>query len=135
MHQSSLSALKMLLVGLLMGIGSIAFAQKTITGTVVDENGDPAIGAAIVVLEDATRGAVVDENGRYSITVSPNQTLRISSIGFKTQDIKVGTSDVIDINLEPDINMLDNAVAIGYGTARKGDLTGSISSVRGENVS
>lgn len=134
MHQSSLSALKMLLVGLLMGIGSIAFAQKTITGTVVDENGDPAIGAAIVVLEDATRGAIVDDNGRYSITVSPNQTLRISSIGFKTKDIKVGSSDVIDINLETDINLLDNAVAIGYGTARKGDLTGSISSVRGETV-
>ncbi len=124
----------MLLVGLLMGIGSIAFAQKTITGTVVDENGDPAIGAAIVVLEDATRGAIVDDNGRYSITVSPNQTLRISSIGFKTKDIKVGSSDVIDINLETDINLLDNAVAIGYGTARKGDLTGSISSVRGETV-
>ena len=125
----------MLLVGLLMFVGSMAYAQKTISGTVLDENGEPAIGAAVVVLEDATRGAVVDEKGRYSITVSPGQTLRISSIGFKTQDIKVGASDVVNITLATDINMLDNAVAIGYGTARKGDLTGSISSVRGESVS
>ncbi len=125
----------MLLVGLLMCIGSMAYAQKTVSGTVLDENGEPAIGAAVVVLEDATKGTVVDENGRFTITVAPNQTLRISSIGFKTQDVKVGASDVMNITLATDINMLDDAVAIGYGTARKGDLTGSISSVRGETVS
>ena len=126
---------KVLLVGLFMGVGTSVFAQKTVSGTVVDENGEPVIGAAVMVVEDATKGTVVDENGRYSITVNQGQTLRVSSIGFKTQDVKVGSSGTANITLETDINLLDNAVAIGYGTARKGDLTGSISSVRGETVS
>ena len=134
MLKNTTTALKVLLVGLFMGLGTIAFAQKTVSGTVVDENGEPVIGAAVMVVEDATKGTVADENGRYSITVNQGQTLRVSSIGFKTQDVKVGSSGTANITLETDINLLDSSVAIGYGTARKGDLTGSISSVRGETV-
>ncbi len=128
-------ALKALLVGLFLCAGSIAFAQKTVRGTVKDVNGEPIIGASILLVEDATKGTVSDENGDFTITVSSGNTLRFSSIGFMTKEVKVGDQAVLDIVLDTDINLLENVVVIGYGTARKGDLTGSISSVRGENVS
>ena len=135
MRKNAFSALKLLLTGLVMcGAWISIYAQNTVRGTVKDDNGEPIIGASIMLVEDATKGAIADENGAFSITVRPGNTLRVSSIGFKTKDVKVGSSTVLNIVLDTDINLLDNAVAIGYGTARKGDLTGSISSVRGENV-
>ena len=136
MRKNAFSALKLLLTGLIMcGAWISMYAQNIVRGTVKDENGEPVIGASIMLVEDATKGAIADENGAFSIAVQPGNTLRVSSIGFKTKDVKVGSASVLNIVLETDINLLDNAVAIGYGTARKGDLTGSISSVRGETVS
>lgn len=135
MRKSSIAALKMLFAGLFLGIACLASAQNTVRGTVKDDNGEPIIGASIMLVEDATKGAIADEKGEFSLAVNPGNTLRVSSIGFKTKDVKVGSASVLNIVLETDINLLDNAVAIGYGTARKGDLTGSISSVRGETVS
>ncbi|MBR4166296.1 MAG: TonB-dependent receptor [Bacteroidales bacterium] len=135
MQKKVFSALKVLLTGLLLcGTWLTMSAQNNIRGTVKDVNGEPIIGASIMLVEDATKGTIADENGDFSLVAAAGNTLRISSIGFKTTEIKVGSQSVIDIVLETDINLLDNAVAIGYGTARKGDLTGSISSVRGETV-
>ena len=135
MRTKAIPAIKLLLVGLMLSLGTSVFAQKTVSGTVKDDNGEPVIGASIVLVEDATKGTIADENGNFSLTAASGNTLRVSSIGFKTKEVKVGSASVINITLETDINLLDNAVAIGYGTARKGDLTGSISSVRGETVS
>jgi len=110
------------------------YAQNTIRGTVTDENGEPIIGASIALVEDATKGTIADQNGNFSLVASPGNTLRVSSIGFKTIDIKVGNQDVINIVLENDIDLLEDAVVIGYGTARKADLTGSTSSLTGERI-
>lgn len=120
---------------LFLGISTSLFAQRTIRGTVKDSNGEPVIGASIMLVEDATKGAIADENGNFTLTVATGNSIRVSSIGFTTKEIKIGNQEVYNIVLDTDINLLDNAVAIGYGTARKGDLTGSISSVRGETVS
>ena len=100
MHQSSFKALKLLLVGLFLCIGSIAFAQKTISGTVKDGNGEPIIGTSIMLVEDATKGTIADENGNFTITVDPGNTLRFSSIGFMPKEIKIGNQTVLDVVLD-----------------------------------
>ena len=135
MQTKSAFAWRMLLMVLFLGISTSLFAQRTIRGTVKDSNGEPVIGASIMLVEDATKGAIADENGNFTLTVATGNSIRVSSIGFTTKEIKIGNQEVYNIVLDTDINLLDNAVAIGYGTARKGDLTGSISSVRGETVS
>ena len=129
------AASKLLLTGLLLcGTWLSMSAQNTIRGTVTDENGEPVIGASIALVEDATKGTIADQNGNFSLVAAPGNTLRVSSIGFKTVDIKVGTQEVINIVLENDIDLLEDAVVIGYGTARKADLTGSTSSLTGERI-
>ena len=129
------TANKLLLTGLLLcGTWLTMSAQNTIRGTVTDENGEPVIGAGIVLVEDATKGTIADENGNFTITAAPGNTLRVSSIGYKTTDVKVGTQSVINIVLESDVNQLEDAVVIGYGTARKADLTGSTSSLNGDRI-
>ena len=119
---------------LTLGMSVAAFAQTTVKGTVLDKNGEPVIGAAVLVLEDATKGTVVDDLGNYTISVKKGNTLQFTSIGYKTKEVKVGSQSVIDVVLEDDVNLLDDVVVIGYGSARKGDMTGSISSVKGENL-
>lgn len=129
------TATKLLLTGLFLCCTWLSmYAQNTIRGTVTDENGEPIIGASIALVEDATKGTIADQNGNFSLVASPGNTLRVSSIGFKTIDIKVGNQDVINIVLENDIDLLEDAVVIGYGTARKADLTGSTSSLTGERI-
>lgn len=109
--------------------------SRKIHGRITDRNGEPVIGASIILLEDQTKGTITDENGDWSLDASTGNTLRITSIGMKSVDRNVDSSPAMDIVMEEDINLLDDAVVIGYGTARKGDLTGSISSVKGEVVS
>ncbi|MBQ3917562.1 MAG: carboxypeptidase-like regulatory domain-containing protein, partial [Bacteroidales bacterium] len=84
------AASKLLLTGLLLcGTWLSMSAQNTIRGTVTDENGEPVIGASIALVEDATKGTIADQNGNFSLVAAPGNTLRVSSIGFKTVDIKV----------------------------------------------
>ena len=107
---------------------------RTISGRITDQNGEPVIGASVVFLNDQTKGTITDEDGNWSLAASPGNILRISSIGMKTIDKKVDNSAIMNITLEEDINLLDDAVVIGYGTARKADLTGSTSSLTGERI-
>lgn len=119
MQTKSAFAWRMLLMVLFLGISTSLFAQRTIRGTVKDSNGEPVIGASIMLVEDATKGAIADENGNFTLTVATGNSIRVSSIGFTTKEIKIGNQEVYNIVLDTDINLLDNAVAIGYGTARK----------------
>ncbi|MBQ0006208.1 MAG: SusC/RagA family TonB-linked outer membrane protein, partial [Alistipes sp.] len=115
-------------------ISLTAYAQNSVKGTVTDPSGQPVIGAAVLVLEETSRGTVTDENGDWSLEVKSGTTLQFSSIGYKTREIKVGSKTRIDVVLEEDIDFLDDVVVIGYGSARKGDMTGSMSSVQGEKL-
>lgn len=110
-----------------------ASAQTKITGRVVDENGQPAIGANIIV-SGTTQGASADIDGKFTLSVKKNATLIVSYLGYKTQEIKVGARTDFQIKLQPDANVMDEVVVVGYGSAKRSDLTGSIASVSAKNI-
>ena len=115
----------MTLVCLLLASAS-AFAQtKTVTGTVTDAANEPLIGASVLVQGTST-GTITDMDGKYSISVTPEDVLAFSYVGMTSQTIKVGTQNVINVTLKEDSQVLAETVVIGYGSAKKRDLTGSI---------
>ena len=115
--------------------GPSAFAQnKTVRGKIVDAQGGPVVGAAVVLVGNASVGAVTDVNGTYSLSVPAGASLEYSCIGYATQVIPVGDKAVIDVVLQEDAEFLDETVVIGYGVQRKSDLTGSVASVRSEEL-
>ncbi|MDN3686249.1 TonB-dependent receptor [Cyclobacterium jeungdonense] len=103
-------------------------ADVTISGTVLDENGEPLPGATISV-QGTTRGTVTDLDGKFSITVPEESSLVISFIGYQSQTIKAGNQSNITIRMNQDSSALEEVVVIGYGTQKKSDLTGSVGSV------
>ena len=107
-----------------------AFAQeKTISGTVTDMTGLPVIGAAVIDVQDRTSGSLTDVDGNFSLNVSPGSSIEISFMGYKTVTVPVGEKDFISVVLEDDTEFLEEVVVVGYGTVRKRDLTGAVSSV------
>lgn len=120
-----------LLVVLCICLGNnTTYAQiKTISGTITDEIDAPLPGATIV--EKGTKNGVTsDFDGNYSIQATEGATLVISFIGYKTLEIIVSGQTTLDLQLEPDFNQLEEAVVIGYGSVQKKDLTGSVASVK-----
>ena len=109
-------------------------SMKNISGVVKDETGEPVIGANVVV-KGTTNGTVTDMNGRYSLEVPEGGVLQISYIGYNTQEVKVGSGDVVNVSLREDSEALDEVVVIGYGTVKKSDLTGAVGSVQMKDVS
>ena len=110
------------------------WAQQTITGTIVDQTGEPVMGATVLV-KGTTNGSTTDLDGRYSINnVSPNQVLAVSFIGYASQEIPVGNRTVIDITLLEDSELLEDVVVVGYGVQRKSNLTGAISQVKSGDI-
>ncbi len=109
-------------------------STKNISGVVKDETGEPVIGANVVV-KGTTNGTVTDMNGRYSLEVPEGGVLQISYIGYNTQEVKVGSGDVVNVSLREDSEALDEVVVIGYGTVKKSDLTGAVGSVQMKDVS
>ena len=114
--------------------GTTVFAQeKTVTGVVTDSFNEPLIGASIVV-QGTTNGVITDLDGKYSIKVTPGATLQFSYVGMEKQSIKVGNQSVINVQLKDDSQMLAETVVIGYGSAKKRDLTGSITNIKGDEI-
>lgn len=106
-----------------------AQTSRTISGVVKDASGEPLIGVSVVITGSAT-GTVTDTAGRYSISIPQGKALlTFSYIGFDAQTVNTTGRNTIDITLSEDAKSLDEVVVIGYGTQRKTDLTGSISSV------
>lgn len=104
-----------------------------ITGRITGENGEALAGAS--VLEKGTsKGVSADNNGVFTLTVDNEATLVIKSLGYETQEIKVNNRSVIDVKLIAATKVMDEVVVIGYGTASKRDLTGSIVKVAGKDV-
>ena len=114
--------------------GTTVFAQeKTVTGVVTDSFNEPLIGASIVV-QGTTNGVITDLDGKYSIKVTPGATLQFSYVGMEKQSIKVGNQSIINVQLKDDSQMLAETVVIGYGSAKKRDLTGSITNIKGDEI-
>ena len=108
--------------------------DKTITGNVTDENDEPLPGVNIVV-KGTTTGTISDVNGNYRLTVSDDaQTLVFSSVGYVSEEIAINDQPVINLQMVPDIQSLSEVVVVGYGTQKRSDLTGAISSISSEDL-
>jgi len=108
--------------------------QKKITGTVKDINGKPIPGASVII-KGTTNGVSTDADGRYTLEkVSPNAVVVISFIGMKTMEVKFDNQSNIDAVLVDETIGLDEVVAVGYGTQKRATITGSVASVRNEEL-
>ena len=104
---------------------------RKISGTVRDSHGEPVAGASVAV-KGVSVGTVTDIDGNFSLDVPQNATLQVSFIGYLTKEIAVGNRPTIDVILTEDTKLLDEVVVIGYGTQKKINLTGAITSVKAE---
>ena len=124
---------KALLASLLSMTAFCAYAQKTVTGTVRDASGEPMIG--VTISADGKAGAITDIDGNFSIPNATESTqLTISYIGYKEQTVSVGNQSRLNIVMQEDNQALDEVVVVGYGTMKKNDLTGSVSSLSTEDI-
>ncbi len=112
-------------------VEGITQASGRITGTVVDTNNEPVIGATVKV-KGSTVGAITDLNGKFALNASPRDVLQVSYVGYVSQEMSVGNKTSLQIILKEDAELLDEVVVVGYGTVKKSDLTGAVSSVSTE---
>ena len=113
------------------------YAQSiNVTGKVIDEEGLEVIGANISVKGSAGVGTITDLNGQYTLKVNnPSKDILVFSfIGMRTQEVHVKGKKRIDVTLQSDSKLLDEVVVIGYGTSKRSDLTGSVVSVKSEDL-
>jgi TonB-linked SusC/RagA family outer membrane protein len=107
--------------------------QIKVVGTVTDENNQPLPGVT-VRLKGSAQGTTTNIDGKYALTAETGSTLVFSFIGYLSTEMSVGTSNVIDLRMKPQANMLNEVVAIGYQSIRKSDITGAISSVKASEL-
>ena len=110
-----------------------ALAQGTVKGTVIDEAGEPIIGATVQVQGTKT-GAITDFNGNFSVEAGSNATLLISYVGYVTETVSVQGRNDIQVTLKEDATSLNDVVVIGYGTMKKKLVTGATVQVKGEDI-
>jgi TonB-linked SusC/RagA family outer membrane protein len=110
-----------------------AMAQSVVKGTVIDEAGEPIIGASVKVQGTKT-GAITDFNGNFSVQADANATLQISYIGYIPAVVKVNGRSNIEVSLKEDSQTLSDVVVIGYGVQKKSDLTGAVASLKGDDI-
>ena len=113
----------------------LAFAQqRTVTGTVVDDLGQPLIGVSILE-KGTTNGVITDMDGNFSLKLtSENPTLVFSYIGYKTQEVSVGGKTTLNVTMSEDAEQLDEVVVVGYGVQKKSSMTASVSSVSSKEI-
>lgn len=113
----------------LLLIGAQAFAQSAVSGRVTDEAGEPCVGANVLI-KGTTTGTMTDLDGNYSLTdVRKGAILVFSSIGYTSQEVRLGSSSVVNVVLKSDADFLNEVVIVGYGTAKRKDLTGSLTQI------
>lgn len=117
-----------------LGHAMLLAQTLTITGKVVDEEGLEVIGANIRVKGNASVGTITSLDGTYSIRAGAKDVLQFSYIGMASQDIPIKGRTKIDVQLKQDNKVLDEVVVIGYGTSKRSDLTGSVVSVRSDDL-
>lgn len=115
---------------LLLLLPTVASAQKIISGNVKDSKGVPVI-AATVSEKGATNSTATDMNGKFKIILKNSSgVLVVSSVGYKTQEVPVGSKSDISVVLQDDLNQLNEVVVVGYGSVKKSDVTGSVSTIK-----
>ena len=122
-------------VMLLFAITSMAQNKITISGVVTDKTGETVIGASVRVKGQESKGSITDINGKYQIVdVASNATLIFSYIGMREQEIAVNGRSTINVKMEEDSQLIDEVVVVGYDSAKKRDLTGSIVTVKADEI-
>jgi TonB-linked SusC/RagA family outer membrane protein len=132
------------LATLMMSFTFTAFAAKgnsevvqssaqTVKGRIVDENNEPMIGVSVSVKGTDIR-VITDNSGNYSVKAGANDVLELAFIGYKKQELRVGGKSVLDFQMEPEATSLSEVVAIGYGTVKRRDLTGAVSSIKAKEI-
>ncbi len=124
----------LMLFAVWIGCMSASAQQITVTGKVVDAEGMEVIGGTVRVKGDAAVGTITDIDGKYSLQVGPKDVLVFSYIGYITQEIPVKGRKVIDVQLKQDNKVLEEVTVIGYGSMQRKDLTGSVVSVRSDEL-
>lgn len=117
---------------LLIMVAVTAGAQQKITGTVVDQTGEPTIGASVKVKGTAV-ATVTDLDGNFTLNTATGSVLEVSYVGYTTQEVKA-TAQPMRIQLKEETSVMDEVVVIGYGVMKKRDLTGSVTSVKAEDI-
>ena len=125
---------KIMLISAILSFSLTAVAQDVITGKVTDSGNEPLVGAGVTYLGTEV-GVITDIDGFYSIKKIAGGILQFSSIGMKTEEVKVDKQKIIDVKLDRDELVLEDAVVIGYGSLSRRDLTGSVSSVKAGELS
>ncbi len=107
--------------------------EHRVSGVVKDEKGEPIIGANVIE-KGTTNGMITDADGKFVIWLPVKSVLQISYIGYVSQEIRVTNKNTLDVIMKEDTKILDEVVVVGYGTMKKSDLTGSISSIKAEEL-
>lgn len=133
-YKMPISRLRMMvcLIGMLLPM--CMFAQQiTVQGVVKDQTGETVIGASVME-KGTTNGTITGIDGDFSLNMSSNGTLVVSFVGYKTQEVQVKGQKQLQVVLSEDAEMLDEVVVIGYGTMKKSDLTGAVSSISNKDI-
>jgi TonB-linked SusC/RagA family outer membrane protein len=123
------------LICFLWNPSQLAAQSRTVTGTVLSTEESIALPGVNILIQGTTSGTVTDFDGRYSINVPSSESVLVFSYtGYEEQEIAVGDRSVIDVSLTTDITALDEVVVVGYGTSKKSDLTGSVVSLKSDDL-
>ena len=123
--------IRLLMMLALVWMTATSFAQG-IKGTVIDENGEPVIGATVADMSNTKNATITDFDGNFVINVKSGQTITISYIGYETQT--VAAKNGMTVRLQPDNKVLEEVVVVGYGVQKKSSVTGAISQVKPEDM-
>ena len=123
------SILSMLCLALLFPV--MAMGQTKASGVVIDNFGDPVLGASVVE-KGTTNGCTTDLDGKFELTVKNGATLVISFVGFTSQELKAAAN--MNVTLEEDSKTLEETIVVGYGVQKKSSLTGAVSQVKSEDM-
>lgn len=122
-------------VMLLFAIASMAQNKISVSGVVTDKTGETVIGASVRVKGQQDKGGITDMDGKYHITAVPSDaTLIFSYIGMREQEVALKGRSVVNVMMEEDSQLIDEVVVVGYGSAKKRDLTGSIVTVKADEI-
>lgn len=122
----------LLIIAVIFALTAESLAQKSISGNVTSQEDGQPLPYVNVSVKGTTNGTITDFDGNYTIKANESDILVFSFIDFKTQEIAVGSQTKIDVTLENDNLLLNEVVAIGYGTMKKSDLTGAVTSIKAE---
>src|SRR5699024_10471552 len=120
---------------MLLGLTAAVHAQKTVTGTVTDTETGETLPGVNVTVQGTARGNATNVDGEYSLEVPGAESVLVFSfVGYRSQEITVGSQEAIDVSLQPDLGRLEEMVVVGYSAVKKSSLTASVSKVENEKL-